>query len=114
MNSRLALTIFASLAVHAAGAFWFFYVRPVVQASGKKGVVSVSFIQLVSHDPSELPAFRKKKGPPSPEPKPSAEVSPVNTENQSGAQTQGEAGDPQAIAKESDLFIAAVTQMIEK
>lgn len=76
----------------------------------RKGVVSVSLVESVQHQPQAQPQARAKVK--------SMEKAPVPEKSEQTAQQQptqgqpGEAGDPKAVARESDLLIGAVTQLI--
>lgn len=96
-----------SILVHLFLFGWLTYQKSAPSRSGH-GVVSVSFIQSISHDSESAAPSRKKEGHSAPK----ADNSRPEQPSTPGA--AGAPGDPNAIAHESDLFISAVTQLVDQ
>lgn len=99
-----------SLAVHLVFYTWFYY-KKHVPANTRHGVVSVSFVQSVDHEASVAKARKAKS-------QPSHEATPTQTSQSNAAEDSkvqnAEPGDPAAIQRESDIFIGAVTRLLEQ
>ena len=101
-----ALALFLSLLFHAGLYFWLRGSYKVANfVSAKKGVVSVEFVQSVSHEP----VLPKSKGP---DKKPAQEQKTQPEKAQNLAGQKGVEGDPQAVARETDVFITKITDLI--
>lgn len=124
--SDLKITFVISVAAHAFVAWFLFHSVAKTYRPSVKGVVSIEFIQSVDHTESNHES--------SPEPRPDdvkitrqrqekpkqIQTRETVTEQQlkpnslSDSPLKGEVGDPQSRAHESDLYVAQVTQLINR
>lgn len=110
-SPRLWLAIGLSVAAHVSLATWLLSTRATVLTHAKKGVVSVSFVEPVSHRATTEARVNPSRSIKKSEP---AELTPPPPAVEATPATSQPTGDPQAVARESDLFISAVTRIIDQ